>query len=355
MEDSGSIDIVMRRSTDGGRTWSELKKVVGDRQLSSAAAGVVGGMTVGNPVPIFLPPTSRYPEGRLLLMFCSHAASVNEDTIRADTTVAAGAGRRVWLSRSDDGGSVWSAPHEITSQVKRTGWTWYATGPGGGLVLRNGSLVVPATHAVHRSNADHSHLLSSHDGGESWVVSADGTRGTNEACVVQLGDGALLLNARDLSSIAGGGPTRLLQRSANGGASWSEPWRCPTLVQPASHRGCHGSMAAAAGGSVLFFAAPNSVQRRERLTLHRSDDGGRSWPRSLLLHAGPSAYSSLTLLPGGCLGVLFERGERRSSFFAEQIAFVRLPLAASGESSVSPLGALEEGTAPAERLRAPHH
>jgi sialidase-1 len=171
VEDSGSIDLVMRRSTDGGRTWSELKKVVGDRQLSSAIAGVVGGMTLGNPVPLFVPPTSHYPEGRLLLMFCSNAASVNEDAIRADTTVAAGAGRRVWLSRSDDGGAVWSAPREITSQVKRAGWTWYATGPGGGLVLRNGSLVVPCTHSVHGSNEDHSHLLSSHDGGETWLAS----------------------------------------------------------------------------------------------------------------------------------------------------------------------------------------
>ena len=54
------------------------------------------------------------------------------------TKVAAGAGRRVWLIRSDDGGAAWSAPREITSQVKRPGWTWYATGPGGGLVLRNG-------------------------------------------------------------------------------------------------------------------------------------------------------------------------------------------------------------------------
>ena len=74
-------------------------------------------------------------------MFCSNAASVNEDAIRADSTVAAGAGRRVWLIRSDDGGAAWSAPREITSsQVKRPGWTWYATGPGGGFVLRNGRL-----------------------------------------------------------------------------------------------------------------------------------------------------------------------------------------------------------------------
>ena len=56
VEDNGSIDLVMRRSTDGGRTWSGLKKVVGDTQLSSVAAGVVGGMTLGNPVPLFVPP-----------------------------------------------------------------------------------------------------------------------------------------------------------------------------------------------------------------------------------------------------------------------------------------------------------
>ena len=60
---------------------------------------------------------------------------------------------------------------------------------------------------------------------------------------------------------------------------------------------------------------------------------------------GPSAYSSLSLLPGGCLGVLFERGERRTSFFAEQVAFLRLPLAASAEVEGSPVGILEESNA----------
>lgn len=339
IEDNGSIDLVMRRSTDGGRTWSALKRVVwGD--LLAKVAGIVGSVTVSNPVPLFLPPTPRHPEGRLLLMFCSNAGSVNEDAIRADATVAADAGRRVWLLRSDDGGAAWSAAREVTSEVKRPGWTWYATGPGGGLVLRNGTLVVAATHAVRGTNEDHSHLLSSHDGGESWLVSADAARGTNEACVAQLADGSLLLNARDLSSVAGGGPTRLLQATTDGGASWSLPWRSPRLVQPSSHRGCHGSMTSAGGGSSLFFAAPDSAHRRERLTLHRSDDGGRSWPRSLLLHPGPSAYSSLALLPGGCLGVLFERGERRISFFAEQIAFLRLPLAASSDVEPSPVGIL---------------
>ena len=188
IEDNGSIDLVMRRSTDGGRTWSALKRVVwGD--LLAKVAGIVGSVTVSNPVPLFLPPTPRHPEGRLLLMFCSNAGSVNEDAIRADATVAADAGRRVWLLRSDDGGAAWSAAREVTSEVKRPGWTWYATGPGGGLVLRNGTLVVAATHAVRGTNEDHSHLLSSHDGGESWLVSADAARGTNEGCVAQLADG----------------------------------------------------------------------------------------------------------------------------------------------------------------------
>lgn len=345
VEDNGSIDLVVRRSTDGGRTWSDLKVVVAGRDLA-AQAGTFGGMTVGNPVPIFLPPSAGQPAGRLLLLFCSNAASVNEDAIREDTTVAAGAGRRVWLCRSSDGGATWSSPLEITDGVKRAGWTWYATGPGGGLVLRNGSLVVPATHAEHGTNEDHSHVLASHDGGESWTIGADAAYGTNEACAAQLADDSLLLNARDLSSVRGGGPTRLLQRSSDGGATWGSAWRAARLAQPTSHRGCHGSMVAAEGGRALFFAAPDSALRREKLTLHRSDDGGRSWPRSVLLHAGPSAYSSLGLLPGGCLGVLFERGERRTSFFAEQIAFVRVPLAASSDVEVSPLGTLEVASVP---------
>ena len=95
-------------------------------------------------------------------------------------------------------------------------------------------------------------------------------------------------------------------------------------------------MVASPSGRTLFFAQASSPNAREKLTLRRSDDGGATWPRALVLWDGPAAYSSLRLLPDGAhLGVLYERGERGASFFAERIVFERVRL---GEES--PLGGL---------------
>ena len=80
----------------------------------------------------------------------------------------------------------------------------------------------------------------------------------------------------------------------------------------------------------LFLSMPHSRERRERLTIFRSDDGGRSWPRRLVVHAGPSAYSSM-LLQGGRILLLYESGEAEGDFFADRISFARIRL---GEDSV---------------------
>lgn len=145
----------------------------------------------------------------------------------------------------------------------------------------------------------------------------------------QVADGSLLLNARDLSTDR----RRVLQRSTDGGASWGAPRHAPELVESPPH-GCHGSMVASSSGRTLFFAAPSSPSSRAQLTLHRSDDAGRTWPRRQLLWEGPSAYSSMRLLPDGAhLGVLYERGEAPGSAFAQRIVFERVRLGAD-----TPLG-----------------
>ena len=191
VDDNGSIDIVLRRSTDGGRSWGPLLVVV----KGGAWHGEGAPATFGNPVPMWL-----RREGVLLLLFCSNAADVSEDAIRDGK---GGVGRRVWMTKSLDAGANWTTPLELTFSVKPAGWTWYATGPGGAIVTRNGTLVVPATHADGEgpigSGKDHSHVLLSNDRGETWRVGGVATAHTNEATVAQLADDSLLLNARDVS------------------------------------------------------------------------------------------------------------------------------------------------------------
>ena len=322
VDDHGKIDLVLRRSTDGGRTWSDLVVV---------ARGDETGESIGNPVPISLGGGGKFGFGEIVLLYCSNAAHLTEDAIRGGAT--AGGGRRVWLRRSFDAGLNWTQPVELTSHVKRPGWTWYATGPGGAIVLRNGTIVVPATHAdgvgLLASGRDHSHVLLSHDSGATWTLGGDGVTHTNEATVAELPDGSVLLNARNLSPAR----RRVLQRSNDGGLHWSQPWMTEELSE-SPPRGCHGSMVGDAGGRI-FFAAPSSPTARAQLTLRRSDDGGKTWPRQMLLHNGPSAYSSMRLSPNGrAIHILYERGETPSAFFAAKVVFERIRL----DSADTPIG-----------------
>ena len=341
IHDSGRIRLVFRRSADGGRTWGEVEEAVDSASLADSPYSSPtlppppASSTVGNPAPLWLRKGNV-----LLLLFCSNGASIDEEGVRAARgELGAADGRRVWISRSYDRGRRWEPPREITADVKREGWTWYATGPGGAVELEDGTIAVPATHAVAGEVGagapgygvtDRSHLLLSDDQGKSWRLGAEGLLGSNEAAVAQLSDGRLLLNARDLTAAR----QRALHYSADGGATFSHADRHPSLPEPPP-RGCHAAMVAA--GPALFLTALDSSRARERLTLRRSDDGGSSWDDVLVLWAGPSAYSSMRVLPGArganastakaagavTVGVLSERGAA-GGFFAERIDFQRV-------------------------------
>ena len=249
----------MGRGGGGGRLGLARRQpvLVAD---AAAAAGVVDGGQPG---------AALARKGNvLLLLFCSNGASIDEEGVRAARgELGAADGRRVWISRSYDRGRRWEPPREITADVKREGWTWYATGPGGAVELEDGTIVVPATHAVAGETGagapgygvtDRSHLLLSDDQGKSWRLGAEGLLGSNEAAVAQLSDGRLLLNARDLTAAR----QRALHYSADGGATFSHADRHPSLPEPPP-RGCHAAMVAA--GPALFLTALDSPRARERL------------------------------------------------------------------------------------------
>src|SRR5690606_18165906 len=112
--DTGDIDLVSKRSTDGGRTWSTLQVVWDD-----------GVNTCGNPCPVYDEITGT------LWLFATH--NLGEDT-ETDIIHKRGKGTRTpWVMRSSDGGRSWSEPRELTSSLKEPDWGWYATGPGIGI------------------------------------------------------------------------------------------------------------------------------------------------------------------------------------------------------------------------------
>ncbi|MGW5365962.1 sialidase family protein [Actinopolymorpha pittospori] len=312
--DAGAIDVVLRRSGDDGRTWGPLVRVATD-----------GDDTVGNPCPVVDPVS-----GDIVLLTVRASADATEERILAGE-VGAAEGRRIWSHRGSDHGLHWSAPVDVTAQVKRPGWRWYATGPGHGVALRSGPfagrLVIPANHSTAETGYG-GHLLLSDDGGRSWRIGAEdpGTDGQvkpNESAAAELPDGRLYFNTRNQGGL--NAATRAHTTSVTGGDSFDGPYApAPQLVAPVVQCGL------VAVGANLVFSGPADPKRRRGLTVRLSEDAGQTWDHSLVIWPGPSAYSDLAVVPRERAGeedvaVLYEAGAESAY---EQIRFVRVPLAA---------------------------
>ena len=287
--DAGEIDIVLKRSTDGGRTWGEMQLVVSE-----------DNMTCGNPCPVVDRNT-----GTLWLPFCKNLADGDENLITQGK-----APRTVWITHSQDDGATWSEPVEITDTVKEPAWTWYATGPGHGIQLDSGRLLIPCDHMVgvhfdRRRDPYHSHVIYSDDGGASWRIGGIVDEGTNECAVVQTADGAVYINCRNYRN----GKRRAIAWSEDGGETFIRFGWDSTLVEPI----CQASLVRLTDArhhdqNRILFANPAS-EARERLTVRMSTDEGHTWPVAKLLYAGPSAYSDLAVTGDGTVCCLYERGE----------------------------------------------
>jgi sialidase-1 len=286
--DAGDIDVLLRRSFDRGKTWSRVEKIA-DK----------GSDTIGNPTAVVERKT-----GTIFLLLTANPGTATE---RQVTEAAPGAVRTVWITRSTDNGASWSPPADITAQVKRPDWTWYATGPGNGIQLRSGRLVIPCDHNGH------SHIIYSDDRGETWKIGGSAEEKTSESAVAELKNGSLLLNMRSYH----GKHRRAIERSRDGGLTWSALQFDDTLIDPV----CEASLISI-GHSRLLFANP-AATTRSHLTVRLSKDNGESWSASRLLYEGPSAYSSLAKLPDGTIGLLYERGDRSPY---EQITFAHFGL-----------------------------
>jgi sialidase-1 len=281
--DTGDIDLVMKRSTDGGRTWSKQRVLWDD-----------GKNTCGNPCPVV---TSN---GEVILLATHNLGTDHESQIIAGTSKSS---RTVWVLRSRDHGATWSSPEEITAQTKLKNWTWYATGPGAGIELqhgrRNGRLVIPCDHIEAETRHYYSHVIFSDDQGKTWQLGGSTQQHqVNECEVAELDDGRLLLNMRNYDRRQ---RTRQQAISEDHGISWTGQRHVPALIEPI----CQASLRRLRRGTLLF-SNPASTTGRERMTLRASFDQGQTWPWSALLHDGPSAYSCLQPLPDGSVVCLFE-------------------------------------------------
>lgn len=304
--DTGDIDLVVKRSTDGGKSWSGIITVWDD-----------GGNVCGNPSPVVDRET-----GRIVLVSTWNNGQDSEKQIHARTSADT---RRVFVLYSDDDGITWSDAKEITSSVKNPEWTWYATGPCHAIQLRSGRIVVPCNHGNFRDGkgaGTTSHVIYSDDGGNTWHIGGDATVG-NESTVVELDNGDVMLNMRTgRSNREEYGYARLSAVSHDGGLTFGKPYHVKGLIEPV----CNASIVNYSPGGrqtgKILFSNPEHISKRINMTVRMSRDNGSTWERICTLTEGPAAYSDLCVLPDGDAVILYESGETSSY---ENIMFARIP------------------------------
>jgi sialidase-1 len=298
--DIGHNDIVMKKSTDGGRTWGPLTVVAGTNDDDAH----------GNPSPVVDAVT-----GRVSLLYATSDWSQN-----ADGSLNRGV-RSLRVAHSIDEGGNWHngapLPH-----LKPADWMWVSTGPGHGIQLSRGAhhgrLVVPGDHTTRDGKAG-GQLYYSDDGGLTWALGAhsavdNSTAYPGELTVAETVGGGLYINARS-SARCNTNEHRLETTSTDGGATFAQPFTPVANLDTAPVYGSLLRLSAkdrgAARDRILFSAparlGPNTLEDRRELAIRSSYDEGRTWQTvGTVVTPGRAGYSDLTLSPAGTIGILYE-------------------------------------------------
>ncbi|MEV5341837.1 exo-alpha-sialidase [Streptomyces sp. NPDC052676] len=298
--DAGDIDIVVKRSTDGGRTWGPLQVVTEG-----------AGDTHGNPVPVVDRET-----GRILLAQTHNTGRTDAAGCRVPCD------RTAHLQYSDDDGRTWSAPRDLSGEILPPHWnSWYATGPVHGVQLPHGPHAGRLVFGINaetwdgsRVTGNHAALIVSDDGGDhwrigatdSWPVAADGAfrQKPSELTLAELPDGAILVSGREQEGTDLGHRAQAV--SSDGGDTFDAPFEdLPDLYTPQ----VQGAVLPL--GSRLLLSAPADPDRRRTMMIRSSHDGGRTWDsvdRGTVVTRDWAGYSDMTEIAPDTVGLLYEAG-----------------------------------------------
>ncbi len=316
--DQAANQIILKRSTDNGRSWGPLQVIARD-----------GKNSLNNPCAV-----EDLPSGRILLMVQSYPEGRMEFNGRLKPGIKGSDIERNYMFTSDDDGASWTGLKDITDTTKAADAITIAGGPGIGIQLQHGPhrgrLIMPFNQRV--GTFWDVRAVFSDDHGATWRLGEviPGARGVNakgratsmvnEVQMVELEDGTVRMNCRR----ADDKPYRKTAVSRDGGKSWSKVEQVEELPDPA----CMGSILRygfASGGSRgrIIYSGPEGPGRRNGI-LRVSYDDGQTWPQSsLTFPASPFAYSCLARLHGGSIGILYETGKKKAY---ETISFSRFTL-----------------------------
>lgn len=310
--DFGDINIVLKRSSDKGKTWGALQYVAEFDTLQC-----------GNPAPVVDLTDPQYPNGRIFLFY--NTGNNHEGEVRKGKGY-----KQVWYKTSVDGGYTWSNAVDITLQVHRPkqpqvnpeynfsqDWRTYANTPGHAMQFQSGKykgrIFIAANHSAgdpQKQAMDYdAHGFYTDDHGKTFHLGANlGVPGSNESMATELSKGRLMMNSRNQK---GDKKQRIVSISSDGGATWDTSYFDNNLPDPV----CQGSILTIGKKgkrNILAFCNAADEKRRDNLTLRISFDDGKTWERKFIIDKNENirdntAYSDIIRLSGSEIGVLYEK------------------------------------------------
>lgn len=297
-DDWGYIDLLMKRSHDNGKTWTEPLMVYGNSTETD-------WHTIGDALPIYD-----------IIEKAVHLVFTRDNT-------------DVFVTRSFDEGLTWDTPRNISSAALRKSGEWVGTGHAAGVQLPSGRLLVPMYGGGSKS-----FVLASDDHGSSWHIAGEVNCNPNEWVMAPVQHNSTRLYGSIRSE-----PFRLQSFSEDGGNTWSPVTHVIGMPEPIS--GCEGAVVLHPNGH-LFYSHPDSHLLRNVMRIKRSDDGGRTW-RDHSTIWGPKAgcdkpcvpaasYSSMSILGDDTdseIGIFFMRNNVSMLVFEGSASFAKFSPAQS--------------------------
>lgn len=276
------INIVVRRSTDGGMTWSKIESVVNyDYGVSASDSSMVVDKDTGD-----------------IFLFYNYMDHNKEPGIY-----------RLHVMRSRDNGVSWSKPEDITSQITKPEWhdDFKFITSGNVAQTRSGTLL----HTLVNLQ-DGLHVFGSGDHGATWFLIDAPLKPGNESRIVELEDGTWMVNSRVGREL----DIRYVHTSGDEGKTWKTRPE-PALIDPSCNASLirYTSTADGYNKNRLLFANAKTKDARKNMTVRVSYDEGATWSEGKTIYAGGSAYSSLTILKNGDIGLLFEKDDHEENVF----------------------------------------
>ncbi len=274
---SRDINIVIRKSSDNGKTWGKIEKII-DYPL---------GQSASDPSMILDKQTNT------IFLFYNYMDLDNQKDIYYLKYIS-----------SNDNGKSWSNPVDITSQISKVNWKndFKFITSGRGIQTKNGTLL----HCLVNLQKG-THVFGSNDNGKTWFITEAPTLPGDESKIVELNDGSWMVNSR-VNKLG----YRYSHFSNDNGKTWISK-KEESIIDP----GCNGSLIRYSQGekNLLLLTNINNKKERKEIVLRYSTDEGKSWSNPKIIYNGEAAYSSMTVMENGNLGLFFEMDNYTKNVF----------------------------------------